>query len=275
MQSENSHERPSTNDGPRRRAVELSGWALVTLTILVLLYPLIGLGVPVGPWQWRGGAPGSTAAALRVSISLTGIALLIVVLFGTPIAWYLARSRGLRRRLLEGAVLISVLMPPLALGLLLSLALSPRLALGRWLVVVGMPMSNSAPAFVVTQVYAAIGYYVIAARAAFEQAPRELEDVAALLGAGPWRVFWDVTFPLARLGLAAALSLAWVRAIGEFGAVVITAYYPAGIPVQLWVDLQDSGLPSVMPLLVIFLLTALPLPWLMQLFARRPRHARG
>jgi hypothetical protein len=57
---------------------------------------------------------------------------------------------------------------------------------------------------------------------------------------------------LAKLGLAAALSIAWVRALGEFGALMVTAYYPSGMPVQIWVNLQDAGMPAVMRLLVIF-----------------------
>ncbi|MHB1514297.1 MAG: ABC transporter permease subunit [Acidiferrobacteraceae bacterium] len=248
-------------------------WLATAAAVVALLYPLFGLWVHVGPWQWSGEFPGSSLAAVHVSLLLTAIALVVVVLFGTPVAWHLARHRRPSALLLEAAVLISVLMPPLALGLLLSLVLSPRVALGRWLLSIGIPTSNSVGAFVVTQIYASIGYYIIAARAAFEHAPRDLEDIAALLGIRPWRVFWKVTFPLARLGLAAALSLAWVRAIGEFGAIVITAYYPAGMPVQLWTNLQDAGLSSVMPLLVIFLLTTLPLPWLIQFSARRHRHA--
>jgi molybdate/tungstate transport system permease protein len=68
------------------------------------------------------------------------------------------------------------------------------------------------------------------------------------------------------------LSLAWVRALGEFGAVMVTAYYPSGMPVQIWINLQDAGMPAVMPLLVVFLLTAMPLPWVIHLLAQR-RHA--
>jgi molybdate/tungstate transport system permease protein len=77
--------------------------------------------------------------------------------------------------------------------------------------------------------------------------------------------------PRARLAVVsgAALSLAWVRALGEFGAVVVTAYYPAGIPVQIWINLQDAGMPAVMPLLLIFIVTALPLPWLLHILAQR------
>lgn len=241
---------------------------------LALLYPLAGLLAPVGEWQWDGSIPGSTGAALWTSLSLTGIALALDVLLGTPVAWYLARHDSRDTTVWEAAVLISILMPPLALGLLLSLAFGPQTPLGAWLLRVGILTSNSAVAFTATQVYVSIGYYVVAARAALGSVPRDLELTAALLGMPPWQVFHRVTLPLARLGLAAALSLAWVRALGEFGAVVVTAYYPAGMPVQIWVNLQDAGMPAVMPLLLMFLLTALPLPWLIHLLAqRRPADA--
>ncbi len=236
---------------------------------LALLYPLLGLRAPVGHWQWDGSIPGSTASAVRVSLILTGVALLFDVVLGTPVAWYLARHTGRDRIAWEAAVLISVLMPPLALGILLSLAFGPTTAAGAWLLRMGLPTSNSPLAFTATQVYVSIGYYIVAARAALAAVPGDLERMAALLGLRPWEVFRRVTFPLARLGFAAALSLAWVRALGEFGAVIVTAYYPSGMPVQMWINLQDAGMPAVMPLLVVFLLTALPLPWVIHLLAQR------
>ena len=236
---------------------------------LALLYPFIGLGAKAGHWQWDGGIPGSTASAVQVSLTLTALALAIVVAVGTPVAWYLARVAKRDRILWEAAVLISVLMPPLALGILLSLAYGPQTVLGAWLAHIGILTSNSATAFVATQVYVSIGYYIVAARAAIAAVPQELEQIAALLGHSPWRIFRRVTFPLARLGLAAAVSIAWVRALGEFGAVIVTAYYPSGMPVQVWINLQNAGVPAVMPLLLIFLLTALPLPWLIHIFAGR------
>jgi molybdate/tungstate transport system permease protein len=246
-------------------------WSRLAIALLVgvLFYPFSGLAAPVGKWVWDGGYPGATAAAVRTSLGLTAVALVMVVAIGTPVAWYMARHSGIERTILEAAILASVLLPPLALGILLSLAFGPQTTFGAWLVRIGVPTSNSAVAFVVTQIYASIGYYVIAARAALAAVSRELEQTAGLLGLAPWAVFRRVTFPLARLGLAAALSLAWVRALGEFGAVIVTAYYPAGMPVQIWVNLQDSGMPAVMPLLVIFILTALPLPWLIHILAER------
>jgi len=236
---------------------------------LALLYPLLGLCAPVGHWQWDGSIPGSTASAVKTSLLLTAIALLIDVVIGTPVALHLARHAGGERIIWEAAILISALVPPLALGILLSLSFGPTMRFGDWLLRLGLPTSNSPIAFTATQVYVSIGYYIIAARSALAAVPRRLEQIAALLGLRPWQVFCRVTFPLARLGLAAAVSLAWLRALGEFGAVVVTSYYPSGMPVQIWINLQDAGIPAVMPLLVIFLLTALPLPWLIHVAAEK------
>jgi molybdate/tungstate transport system permease protein len=241
--------------------------------VLALLYPLSALLAPVGPWRWDAGVSTQAMSSVRVSLGLTSLAMLIVVLGGTPAAVYIARA-GMRERMVwQGALLISILLPPLALGILLSIAFGPGGAAGSWLEHFGIHLSNTPLAFVVTQVYVSAGYYVLGAVAAFQTVPGMLEKHAALLGQNPWVVFWRITFPLARLGLAAALSVAWVRALGEFGAVVVTAYYPSGMPVQLWVNLQSFGLPAVMPLLVIFLAAALPLPWVIHLLAQRRPHA--
>ena len=138
---------------------------------LALLYPLTGLCAPVGHWQWDGSIPGSTASSVSVSLVLTGIALLFDVILGTPVAWYLARHTGRDKIIWEAAVLISVLMPPLALGILLSLAFGPTMKPGAWLLRMGLPTSNSPLAFVATQFYVSVGYYIVAARAALAAVP--------------------------------------------------------------------------------------------------------
>ena len=235
------------------------------LFAVALLYPLVGLVAPIGPWRWDGGP---MLDAVRISIGLTAVAMIVIVVVGTPVALYVARASEAERLWWQAILLISVLLPPLALGILISLAFGPH-ALGAFLRQFGLSMTNTPLAFVVTQIYVGIGYYVLGAIAALDAVPRALELQAGLLGQTPWRVFFRVTFPMARLGLAVALSLAWVRALTEFGAIVITAYYPAGMPVAIWTNLENFGLPAVMPLLVVFLFTALPLPWLAHLLAQR------
>jgi len=238
-----------------------------------LLYPLSALFADIGAWQWDAQVRGSALSSIRVSLLLTTVAMLIVVAVGTPVAAYIARCKAQERLVWQAVLLIPILLPPLALGILFTLAFGPYGSVGRLLNHWGVAMTNSATAFVATQVYVGMGYFVLGAVAALDAVPPMLQKQAALLGLRPISVFFRVTLPLARLGLAVALSIAWVRAIGEFGAVVVTAYYPSGMPVQLWVDLQSFGLPAVMPLLVIFLAVALPLPWLAHVLAQRRSNA--
>jgi molybdate/tungstate transport system permease protein len=240
---------------------------------IALLYPLSAFFARIGQWQWNEEVRGPALASIRVSLVLTAAAMVVVVAVGTPVALYVTRCAQRERLLWQALLLVSILLPPLALGILLALAFRPDSIPGLWAHYLGIQTTNSATAFVATQVYVSIGYYILGAVAALESVPRILLKQAALLGVPPWRVFLRITFPLARLGLAAALSMAWVRALGEFGAVVVTAYYPSGMPVLLWMNLETFGLPAVMPLLVVFLSAALPFPWLVHLLAQRRSRA--
>jgi molybdate/tungstate transport system permease protein len=240
---------------------------------LALLYPFSAIFAHVGPWQWTSEVRAPALSSIRVSLVLTGLAMLIIVALGTPVAAYVARCGRGERLFWQAVLLFPILLPPLALGILMSLAFGPFGSVGVWLQRYGVAMTNSSTAFITTQVYVGMGYYVLGAIAALDSVPPTLQKQAALLGLTPVQVFFRVTLPLAKLGLAVALSLAWVRAVGEFGAVVVTAYYPSGMPVQLWVNLENFGLPAVMPLLVVFLAVALPIPWLVHVVAQRHRHA--
>jgi molybdate/tungstate transport system permease protein len=220
--------------------------------------------------DWRGlkFAPGDLDSAF-VSVVYSLIALPIIAVLGTPLAWWLARRDFRGKPVLDALLLLPLLTPPLAFGILLASLYGPYGGAGLLLGRLGLVLTNTASAFVLAQVYGAMPYYVVTARAAFEGVPRELEEIALTLGKERWQVFLEVSLKLARLGLAAGLALAWVRALGEFGIVLIIAYFPHGIPVQLWVNLQDNGLDSVYPLLWLFFLLAMPLPLWLGMVSRR------
>lgn len=244
-------------------ALTLSG----SIGLLLLALPFAGL---LGATHWGDfHLAGGDLSAIRTSVGYTAVALALIVLFGTPTAYWLARRRFAGKGLVELLVLLPLLTPPLAMGILLTTLYGPYGWAGEPLEAIGLTLTNSAPAFILAQFYGAAPYYIVAARAAFEGVPMELEQVALTLGKGRWQCFLQVTLPLARLGLAAGLALAWVRALGEFGIVLIIAYYPQGIPVKLWVNLQDIGLSAVYPLLWLFFLIAMPLPLLLGMLSRR------
>jgi len=229
--------------------------------------PLLGL-LTGGDWS-----PSELSAAdwHAIATSLLGGAtsVVLITLAGTPLALYLARTPGRLSALAETLVLIPMLMPTLALGILLVSIYGPAAPLGTTFARFGIILTNTPAAFVLASVYAALPTYIIAARAAFLQVPPGFEDIALTLGDSPRRAFFRVTLPLAQRGLSAALALCWVRAIGEFGIVLILAYFPAGMPVQLWTDVQDLGIQAVFPLVAVFLAASLPLPLWLGLRGRR------
>jgi molybdate/tungstate transport system permease protein len=241
--------------------------ALLLLVAVFLSVPLFGL-VTGGDWAHAGLSAADTRAILTSLIG-GGSAVVLIALIGTPFALYLARVSSRLSAIAEAAVLIPMLMPTLALGILLAAFYGPASPAGALFARIGLVLTNTPAAFVLAAVYAALPTYIIAARAALGEVPVELENVARTLGDAPLKLFFRVTLPLAQRGLAAALALCWVRAMGEFGIVLIIAYFPAGMPVQLWTDVQDFGIAAVFPLLAAFLLAALPVPLWLGLRARR------
>lgn len=247
------------------RRLALFGGAF--LGLVLLLAPFLGFALTT-PWNQLKTVSGDYAA-VAVSVGYTFLALLVIVAFGMPLAYWLARSRFRGKTVIEALILLPLLTPPLAMGILLAMFYGPYGWAGRAIGGLGGALTNTPAAFVLAQVYAAAPYFIVAARSAFEGVDPELEQISLTLGKTPWQGFWRVTFPLSRLGLAAGVALAWVRALGEFGVVLIIAYFPQGIPVKLWVNLQDVGLSAVYPLLWLFFLVALPLPLLLGIASRR------
>ena len=103
-------------------------------------------------------------------------------------------------------------------------------------------------------------YFIVTARSAFSAVPREILEAGQTLGARPFQRFRYLVLPLSASGLASAVSLAWVRAVGEFGIVMIFAYFPQGMPVKLYTNLQNDGVDAVYTLVWVLLLVTLPVP---------------
>ncbi len=216
----------------------------------------------------------STPQALQplvISLEASAVALVVLVAAGTPLAWMMARRRLPATRLFEAGVILPLLMPPLVIGLLLVFMAGPATPVGRLLASAHLSASNTFFALVLAEIYEAAPYYVLGAEAAFAGVDRHLEQNAALLGDSFPRSFRRITLPLAAPGLAVALATGWARAMGAFGAVLIIAYHPYGLPMQIWTTLQESGLASALPFALLLLVVALPLPVLAYLWSARTR----
>ena len=261
-----------------RGARSVSGVASLAGALIVwlaLLGPVITLFFQLSP-----GAVGAALAApgalqpLVVSLEAGAVTLGVLVLLGTPLAWLLARGRLPLPRLWEAGILTSLLLPPLVVGLLLVFMAGPYTPIGQALGALHLSATNTFLALVIAEVYESAPYYVLGAQAAFSGVDPRLEQQAALLGDRPRRVLRRVSLPLAAPGLAMALAVAWARAMGAFGAVIIVAYHPYGLPLQIWTSLQEAGLPSALPFALVLLVTALPLPLAAYVWSARARGRR-
>ena len=239
---------------------------------VALLGPLITLLAHLSPASV--GTALSRPGALQpllVSVLASLAALAVILLLGTPLAFLLARGRLPFTRIWEIGVILPLLTPPLVIGLLLVFMVGPATPIGEGLARLHLTASDTFLALVIAEVYEAVPYYVLGAEAAFASVDPDLEQAAALLGDRRWRTWRRVTLPLAAPGLAMALAVTWARAMGAFGAVLIIAYHPFGLPMQIWTTLQESGLNSALPFALVLLLVALPLPIAGYIWSSRAR----
>jgi molybdate/tungstate transport system permease protein len=254
-----------------------SALSLVAAAVIwiALLGPVIALFFHITPHTVRTAlqAPGALTP-LVVSLQSGLITLAVLVCFGTPLAWMMARGRLPWPRVWEAGVLACLLLPPLVVGLLLIFMVGPLTPIGQALGHLNLSATNTFFALVIAEVYESAPYYVLGAQAAIAAVDPKMEQQAALLGDRPFRAVRRVTLPLAAPGLAMALTVAWARAMGAFGAVIIIAYHPYGLPLQIWTTLQETGLASALPFAFVLLVVALPLPVAAYLWSARARGRR-
>jgi molybdate/tungstate transport system permease protein len=254
-------------------ARRLAGWLSVAGAAVIwvaLLGPVLALLTHLSWGQMHDAltAPGALDP-LVTSLEAGGVTLAVLVVFCTPLSLAMARGRLPFPRVWEAGMLVALLLPPLVIGLLLIFLVGPYTPVGEFIAHLHLTATNTFFALVIAEVYEAAPYYVLGAQSAFATVDSRLEQQAALLGDPPARVLRRVTLPMAAPGLAAALATAWARAMGAFGAVVIIAYHPFGIPLQIWTTLQETGVASALPYALVLLVVALPLPLAAYLWSAR------
>ncbi len=201
---------------------------LTLVTVLFLGLPLIALIVRTAEEVSDRGKVSDTTwrilrQALALSLTTSLIALALVLVFGTPLAYLLARRRFPGRIVIDTLVDLPMILPPAVAGLALLMAFGRRGIVGEELGALGVSLSFSTAAVVIAQIFVASPFYIRSARAGFARVDPDLERAAADLGAAPWRVFLLITLPLVRPSLVAGAILAWARALGEFGATIMFA----------------------------------------------------
>ncbi|NLG27631.1 MAG: ABC transporter permease [Chloroflexi bacterium] len=239
-------------------ATTVIGAVFSALLVLFLLVPVVVLLL--------GASPASVAAAVRedevrrslaVTLGGAGIATLLGLLGGVPLAWALARGRLPGKRLIEGLLGIPIIIPHTSTGVALLLTYGARGPLGKPLSQLGLFFTDRLSGVVVAMLFVSVPFLVNAARDAFAAIDADLAEAAQCDGASPWQTAWHVLLPLARRGIVGGALLMWARGISEFGAVVLLAYHPRTLAVLVYERFQGYGLVRATPLAALLIVVAL------------------
>ena len=183
---------------------------------------------------------------VALSLKVGGVAMLVTLPVAFALAWLLARVRFPGKVIVDAAIHLPLVVPPVVTGWLLLLAFGPNGPIGGWLqdwfgITVLFRWTGAAIAAGVM----ALPLMVRAMRISIEAVDRRLENAARTLGAGPWRVFWTLTLPLSIPGVLAGAVLGFARSIGEFGATITFVSNVPGqtqtLPLAIYSALQQPG----------------------------------
>jgi molybdate transport system permease protein len=164
----------------------------------------------------------SDVAAIWLTLRLATVVTLLLLVFGTPLAWWLARTHSRLRHAVGAVVALPLVLPPTVIGFYLLLAMGPNGPLGQLTTALGLgTLSFTFTGLVIGSVFYSLPFVVQPLQNAFEAIGTRPLEVAATLGATPWDAFWSVVVPLARPGFVTGAILGFAHTIGEFGVVLM------------------------------------------------------
>ncbi len=224
------------------------GWVFILPSLLLVALfglPILGLIVRAAGTDFLGSMSAPSAlAALRLSLITSLISLVATIVFGTPLAYVLARQKFAFKPWFETVIDLPIVLPPSVAGLALLMAFGRNGLLGPLLGLLGIHLPFTMPAVVIAQTFVSAPLYVRAVRIGFSHIDVQLEEAAYVEGANQWQLFRDVMFPLAGNAIVSGAILCWARALGEFGATILFAGNLEGVtqtmPLAIYLGLERS-----------------------------------
>lgn len=160
--------------------------------------------------------------AIWLTLKLASVTTILLLLIGTPIAWWLARTRSKLKGVLGAIVALPLILPPTVLGFYLLLVMGPNGPVGQFTAWLGLGvLPFTFPGLVIASVFYSLPFMVQPLQNAFEAIGDRPLEVAATLRASPWDTFFSVAIPLAKPGFLSGAILAFAHTVGEFGVVLM------------------------------------------------------
>jgi len=178
---------------------------------------------------------------IRLTLELAAITTTLLLIVGTPIAWWLARSKAIWREAIAAVVALPLVLPPTVLGFYLLLAFGSRSPLGRaWAAWTGHGLAFTFESLVIASIFYSLPFTLQPLASSFSQIDRTLLEASATLGAGRLRTFVRIVVPLSVEGILAAVVLTFAHTLGEFGVVLMVGGNLPGITRTVSISIYDD-----------------------------------
>ena len=244
---------------------------LGTALFLFIVSPVVNmcLKAPLGVLVRVASDP-EVQGAVFMSIFSATVTTCIALIFGTPLAYLLARTKFFGKSLVDTIIDIPILLPHTVAGIALLSLLGPHALIGRPLSAVGVYFTDTLFGIIAAQLFVSSPFLIKTVRESFELIDPNLEKAARTLGATQSSAFFKVTLPLASHGILTGCVLAWARAISEFGAVIILSFYPFTAPVLIYKRFVGEGLSAARPIAVLLVFVTFLMFVFLRLLQARP-----
>ena len=216
--------------------------------------------------------------AITLTLKVAALTTAILLVLGTPLAWWLARTRSWVGRPVAALVALPLVLPPSVLGFYLLVGLGPHGPVGQWMQALGLaPLPFTLTGLVVGSVLYSLPFMVQPIHSAFEALGERPLEVAATLRASPLDTFFSVVLPLCRPGLVTGTIMTFAHTVGEFGVVLMIGGNLPGITRVASVQIYDHV--EALEYLQAHRLSAVMLGFsfvvLLALYAWRPQPRKG
>lgn len=233
-------------------------WLPGTILVAFILLPLLRMAFAQSLESLRSVAVmADVRSSIWLSVQTATITAIIAAILGTPLAYFLARSSGWFKRLIEVIVDLPLAVPHTVAGIALLFVFGRRGLIGALFAPLGVEFWGTNAGIISAMLFVSAPFMVNSARLGFAAVDPRLEKVARTLGASAFEVFYRVDLPLAWRGILTGAVLTYARSISEIGAVMVLAYYPMTAPVKIYDLYLQTGLHESSAAAVLLLLATL------------------
>ncbi|MDD5408577.1 MAG: ABC transporter permease [Candidatus Omnitrophica bacterium] len=229
------------------------------ISILLIIFPILYIFLQVSPQSLLLAFKNNEfQQALLNSLVTSGISTLIILIFGVPFAYVMARKDFAGKGFLDNLINLPILIPQTVAGIALLVVLGPKSPVGEFMFKnCRLAIANGYLGIIAAQVFVSSPFLIRSAITAFESIDQRLEDASRTLGASEFSTFMRISLPLAGSGIFSGCILALARALSEVGSLMVIAYHPMTAPIYIYDQFIQYGLSEIQPMAVLLVISCL------------------